>query len=254
MIIYVATNKLNGKQYVGKTTRTLEARRLSHEYEATSGSNNAIHRAIRKWGKDNFEWRVIEECSNEEHLSRAEIEHIKFLDTYSRGYNMTRGGEGQLGWNPQEETRKLWSKQRKGTNQYTRGYIHPDNPSSWTDERKEQEKLKSEDRKREANKKRSEKLKGRKAWNAGKKTGPWKREHIKKIQASRRSSGYVWTIKVIDAMNMNELGTYFSQAECCRALKLDPKKVRRVINTDQKYKGYYFRKSGDRKIQEEISI
>lgn len=245
MIVYIATNKLNGKQYVGKTTRTLEARRLSHEYEAASGSNSAIHRAIRKWGNDNFEWRVIEECSSEEQLNRAEIEHIGLFDTYSLGYNMTRGGEGQLGWNPQEETRKMWSVQRRGTNQYARGYVHPNNPILWTDERKEQEKLKSEDRKREANKKRSEKLKGRKVWNAGKKTGPCKHEHVKKIQEGRRSSGYVWTIEVFDAISMIKLGTYFSQAECCKALKLNPKKVRCVINTNQQYKGYYFRKSSN---------
>jgi group I intron endonuclease len=242
MIIYLVTNKINGKQYVGKTSKTLLERKNAHIYEADSGSKCALHRAIRKWGINNFSWQIIEKCTSEDHMNKAEILHIDLLSTYVQGYNMTRGGEGKLGWKPSEDTKDTWSNQRRGTNQYTRGYIHPSNPSLWSEERREQEKIKIEERKKEANRKRSISLKGRKTWNSGKKMGRQTDEHTDLIQKKRRLSGYVWTIEVISASTMNKVGVYYSQSECCKKLNLDPKKVRKVIGTESQYKGYYFRK------------
>lgn len=242
MIIYLATNKANGKQYVGKTSKTLDERKDGHIYEAIHGSNRAFHRAIRKWGEDNFTWQVIEECSSEEQLNIAEMSHIERLGTHGRGYNMTQGGEGKLGWQPSEETRDIWSKQRRGRNQYTSGYVHPNNPALWSEERKELERLKAEERKKEANKKRSIALKGRKTWNTGKKMGRQTDEHTKLIQEKRRLSGYVWIIEVTDASTMNKVGIYNSKTSCCKQLKLDPKKLHEAIDTGKEYKGYYLRR------------
>ena len=68
MIIYVITNLLNGKQYVGQTTRTLKERLTQHR----SHSNSAIGQAIQKYGWENFKAEVIEECETLEKLNERE--------------------------------------------------------------------------------------------------------------------------------------------------------------------------------------
>lgn len=52
-VIYKATNILNGKCYVGQTTRHLIKRIRGH---CTSDANYYFSRALRKYGEDNFAW------------------------------------------------------------------------------------------------------------------------------------------------------------------------------------------------------
>lgn len=63
-IIYMATNLVNGKSYVGRTVKGLEHRRKNHIWAALSGKGKYFHRAIRKYGKDSFGWEVLCECKN----------------------------------------------------------------------------------------------------------------------------------------------------------------------------------------------
>lgn len=58
MIIYLATNKVNEKKYVGMTTRTLQDRKWNHKTNAndqTRTENNHFSNAIRKYGWEAFE-------------------------------------------------------------------------------------------------------------------------------------------------------------------------------------------------------
>jgi len=71
MIIYKATNKINGKCYIGKTTKTLECRKKQH-IQSSNKSKYYFHRAISKYGTDNFEWEEIENCNDEKILSERE--------------------------------------------------------------------------------------------------------------------------------------------------------------------------------------
>lgn len=122
MIVYLITNRVNGKGYVGITTRTLEERMHEHRvasHDATNGMLIAI--AIKKYGWDAFEVSVIEECETEEELLIAEVRHISALRTYvhdlnSHGYNLTRGGEGVRGMKHSVETRAHFSEMRRGEN------------------------------------------------------------------------------------------------------------------------------------------
>lgn len=239
MIIYKATNKINGKVYIGKTTRTLEIRKKQHIIEAKNCKFH-FHKAIQKWGESSFDWEVLFTAQDQKELNEKEIFFIKQYDTYKNGYNQTKGGEGQLGWVPSEETRKLWSEQRKGTNQYTTGYIHPKSKKLWSEERKEQEKKKGEQRRMAANKKRSEKLKGRVPWNKGVETGAQSKEHINKIQEARRKSGFVKVIQVF--LENGELyAEYNSQTACKQDLKIDHKTIKKYIDTETAYKGFILR-------------
>jgi len=100
MIIYKAENKINGKVYIGKTGSDLAHRRWSHLHSAKKGSKLVFHQAIRKYGEENFEFSVVENCFPECDLSERERFHISQNDCIvPNGYNMTVGGDGQAkGW------------------------------------------------------------------------------------------------------------------------------------------------------------
>ena len=87
--IYVITNKVNGKQYVGQTSRNLDDRFYEHCYDKRSTSH--IHNAIQKYGISNF---TIEELETVDIIQLDEREQfwIQQLDTYKNGYNKNIGG------------------------------------------------------------------------------------------------------------------------------------------------------------------
>lgn len=94
--IYLISNDINNKLYVGKTVSTIDIRYNKHISEAfTQHSNYAIHRAMRKYGISHFKVTEIENCSLEE-VSERERYWIKHYDSYNNGYNETQGGEGNL--------------------------------------------------------------------------------------------------------------------------------------------------------------
>lgn len=90
--IYVITNDVNGKQYVGQTVRTIEYRFKKHLRDSQT-SDYPLYRAMNKYGIEHFSVKQLEECSVEE-LDDKEIFWIKELDTYYNGYNATLGGSG----------------------------------------------------------------------------------------------------------------------------------------------------------------
>lgn len=94
MIIYKLTSP-SGKCYIGKTEFTIEERFNTHIAESKYNSKRPILRAISKYGKDNFALEVLEEC-NKDNINLKEIywiEHFNSTDP-SKGYNITKGGEG----------------------------------------------------------------------------------------------------------------------------------------------------------------
>ena len=113
MKIYCIENKLDGKKYVGKTTKTIETRFKRHIEKSKSEDRQHIHNAIRKYGRENFKCYLLEDVSDKEILSEREMYWIKVLDTKNTGYNETDGGEGSFGRQVSEETRKKHSEQAK---------------------------------------------------------------------------------------------------------------------------------------------
>lgn len=90
--IYVITNNLNNKQYVGKTERSdVRIRFNEHLNEALKYTDRPLYRAINKYGKENFSIETLEQTNDAEN---REIFWIKELDTYKNGYNATLGGDG----------------------------------------------------------------------------------------------------------------------------------------------------------------
>ena len=87
MIIYKITNLINGKIYVGKTTKTAKERFKRHFYNHKTG-NTYLYKSMRKHGFDNFNIEIIEKTEN---LNERESFWISEL---SPEYNMTSGGDG----------------------------------------------------------------------------------------------------------------------------------------------------------------
>lgn len=95
--IYCISNKINSKQYVGKTIRNIEERFLEHCKDAYRErcENRPLYRAIRKYGIKAFDISLLEEVDIED-LENREQFWIDKLDTYKNGYNATIGGDGKI--------------------------------------------------------------------------------------------------------------------------------------------------------------
>lgn len=87
--IYKITNLINQKVYIGQSIN-IEKRWQDH---CATVDNCAIHRAIQKYGKENFVFEILEECDLSM-LNEKEIYYIEKYNSYYDGYNMTLGGEG----------------------------------------------------------------------------------------------------------------------------------------------------------------
>lgn len=102
--VYVVTCIKTGKQYVGKTIYTMECRRKRHILDAKSGSNFIFHRALIKYGYDNFNWEERYTSEYQNTLLDLEVAAIQKLKTkHPYGYNMTDGGDGFIGASMSDE-------------------------------------------------------------------------------------------------------------------------------------------------------
>jgi group I intron endonuclease len=95
-LIYKVTNKSNNKSYIGLTCRDFETRRYEHIYESNCDSVFKFHQALRKYPSDNFIWEILENSLESIKIANErEIYYIQHFDSYSNGYNMTKGGGGR---------------------------------------------------------------------------------------------------------------------------------------------------------------
>lgn len=114
MIIYKVTNIINNHSYIGQTVTSLSKRKAAHLSDVLIKKDSTyFHRAIRKYGVNDFEWSIIDECSAIEELNRLEIYYIGYYDTFDNGYNLTLGGEGSVGFKHTEESIKIMSEKAK---------------------------------------------------------------------------------------------------------------------------------------------
>lgn len=101
-LVYCATNKINGKRYIGITSKSLVHRITKHRNSTDRVSSCVFHCAIRKYGFDSFSWEILKENIDYAEALVSEKEYIELFRTFvgsdgSEGYNMTLGGEGSLG-------------------------------------------------------------------------------------------------------------------------------------------------------------
>ena len=98
--IYKCTNNVNGKVYIGYTHKSLDKRIIEHKSCSKNGSHYLLHKALLKYGKENFSWEIIFESKDQKYMLE-EMESY-FIDQHNSyfesgcGYNMTYGGQGGM--------------------------------------------------------------------------------------------------------------------------------------------------------------
>lgn len=93
-IVYLLTNSVNGKRYVGQTTKTLDHRFRGHCKSAYRKRQMPISRAVAKHGPENFSREVLFEAFDVAALNSAEISLIAEMGClFPQGYNLKIGGD-----------------------------------------------------------------------------------------------------------------------------------------------------------------
>jgi group I intron endonuclease len=110
--IYITTNLINGKQYVGS--------HKGDENDSYLGSGTLFCKKINEYGRENFKRKIIEECDPSMNLI-LETKYIKKYKTHvsQGGYNISRNGglglPGECWGNHTEESKLKISKSSKTT-------------------------------------------------------------------------------------------------------------------------------------------
>jgi len=107
VVIYKATNLINGKTYIGQTIYSLKKRKREHGYQSKRGCDLYFHRAIYKYGIENFKWEEMCCCFDIKGLNEMEVYFVTLCDSFKNGYNMTYGGNNSL---HSEETKQKMSR------------------------------------------------------------------------------------------------------------------------------------------------
>lgn len=96
--VYRVTSRTSGKSYIGITTEAVASRWRKHLTAAESGSRYLFHKAIRKYGPDDFEVEVLAVADGWANACDLEVSLIVEHGTFAPGgYNSTKGGEGAWG-------------------------------------------------------------------------------------------------------------------------------------------------------------
>jgi group I intron endonuclease len=108
--VYIIHNILNNKVYIGKA-KNLQKRWAKHIEVASCKrivEKFFIHKAIAKYGVENFTFSMLQSFDNENDCFIAEIYWIKYFQSKIKnyGYNLTDGGEGCSGRIVSEKTRQ----------------------------------------------------------------------------------------------------------------------------------------------------
>ena len=101
--IYQIKNLINGNIYIGQSVN-IRNRWKQHIYELNNDkhSNSHLQNAWNLYGKENFEFSILEKCEINQ-LDEKEEYWINKLDSYQNGYNNDLGGKGCRGYKHTEE-------------------------------------------------------------------------------------------------------------------------------------------------------
>lgn len=195
---YMVTNKINGKVYVG--SHSWKGEGIDHNY---FGSGTAITRAVKKYGKENFQVEVlyyydtVEECRKDEERILTEYN----VRDCPHSYNCKNSA---IGWTSEDLIGKTFSDEhRKKLSQANKG------------------KTLSE----EHRKKISQAMKGKTS-----------EEHRKKLS---QDENYKKTPVVAIQIDTGKVKIFEGLRECARKLNLDNKNIYYCLKNRQKSTGGY---------------
>jgi group I intron endonuclease len=178
-----------------------------HSY---ASNNYLISKAIRKYGWDNFQSSVLKETDDRE-IEKKFIREYQSNDP-TKGYNLTDGGEGTVGYIPSEETReKMRAKKlgRKLTSEHCQKISESNKGRVFTTETRE---------------KISKKSKGRQTWLGKNLT----EEHKEKLSKTKEKT---WTVE----SPTGEVMTIINMRKFCLSNNLHSSAMSRVLHGKQSH-------------------
>lgn len=111
-VIYQIKNQINDKSYVGMTNRSVDVRWKEHQKFARLGAKQYFSCAIRKHTPSVFRVIVIEEGLDQKFAK--DVREPYWISVIKPEYNLTKGGEGVIGWLPTPEQREKMKRSHVG--------------------------------------------------------------------------------------------------------------------------------------------
>jgi len=215
MVIYLTTNKINGKKYLGKDRNNLSS---------YLGGGILLKEDIKKYGRGNFEKEIIEVCNDIYHLKEREVYWLEYYDASNNEsfYNLTNKSHGSD--NGPTKT-KAYQNRGKKISQAKKGKSNP----HITQQRKG--KPLSEETKQKMKKPKSKEWVEQKIQSMKGKPSPLKgKPHTSNYKAVLCLNG-----------NMEVIKEYPSQTHAEKALNLSQGAVSGGIKQGYKRGGYYWK-------------
>jgi group I intron endonuclease len=120
-LVYTATRRETGDQYVGITSQDLRQRWAAHCCQAKGvKTGRHFHNALRKYGENAFDVQVVAQLPT---MQEAQIAERILIACVQPRYNCTAGGEGTVGWKAPESFRRACAERMRGT-KWSLGHIH----------------------------------------------------------------------------------------------------------------------------------
>ena len=94
--IYKIENLINHKKYIGQSINIYERwkNHIRASRRCDEEDNSLIHKALNKYGVENFSFEIIEKCEPIQNiLNEREKYWIDFYNSLIEGYNLTEGGQ-----------------------------------------------------------------------------------------------------------------------------------------------------------------
>jgi len=122
MVVYMTTNLINGKKYIGRDSKN------NPKY---LGSGPALKKAVSKYGESNFEKVILEVCKSKDHLIEREEYWLRYYDAGNNPmfYNMSNfstGGSLFYGRKHKKSSRQKMSESRMGKRNHMWGRYFSD--------------------------------------------------------------------------------------------------------------------------------
>ncbi len=113
--VYLLTNTVNGKIYIGSSHNVGERWYKHFEYPK-SNSCTKLRRAIEKYGKEAFTAVVLEETTTDrDALLQREQHYLDVMLPFGNvGYNIRKVAGSNLGVHHSDETKQRWSEMKRG--------------------------------------------------------------------------------------------------------------------------------------------
>ncbi len=126
--IYFITNKLNGDRYIGSSKR-MRGRWFLHRSNLRLGRHHSVHlqRAWDKYGENQFEFKTVLFCANENLLFYEQI----MLDGLRRSYNISPTASSCLGRKMSEQSKLRMREAKKKMTDETKARMRQKMREAW---------------------------------------------------------------------------------------------------------------------------